>query len=253
MPSRLFATALALAACGGGGDGSSATTVQYRQYGWLDSGSSTTTGFAGAGYGPPAPTLTGNIAIDGFNWLNYRRAQVGMSALARNNLLDRGPGPLRLPAHQQHHDPRPDPGQARASPAPRLEPACMTAAGYTLFNATRALWRSHLRHHQRLGLQYMAEELITAIYHRFVIFEPVFKEIGTGAATGSAGYNYFTANFAANNGYSAGLASGALAVWPFNGQTDVPYHFFSDQRTGSGAQPNEVGYPISVHANLTRS
>jgi hypothetical protein len=27
----------------------------------------------------------------------------------------------------------------------------------------------------------MAEELITAVYHRFVIFEPVFKEGGAGS------------------------------------------------------------------------
>ena len=42
---------------------------------------------------------------------------------------------------------------------------------------------------------FMAEELVTAIYHRFVMFEPVFKEIGTGSATTIANYTYFTADF----------------------------------------------------------
>ena len=39
---------------------------------------------------------------------------------------------------------------------------------------------------------YMAENLITAIYHRFVIFEPLFKEGGAGAAVNNSGYAYFT-------------------------------------------------------------
>ena len=65
----------------------------------------------------------------------------------------------------------------------------------------------------------MAEELITAIYHRFVIFEPIFKELGSGAATTSAGYTYFTTDFAANNGYGAGISG--LVVWPYSGQVSV--------------------------------
>jgi hypothetical protein len=97
----------------------------------------------------------------------------------------------------------------------------------------------------------MAEELITAVYHRFVIFEPVFKEIGTGAATTAQGYNYFTANFTSNNGYGPGLPSGQVAVWPFNGQVSVPRNFFSDTETPDPVPDrNEVGYPISVHANI---
>jgi len=75
---------------------------------------------------------------------------------------------------------------------------------------------------------YMAEELITAIYHRFVIFEPVFQEIGAGAASTSANYNYFTADFVTNLGYGNGIAAGTVVTWPFNGQTQVPVNFFSD-------------------------
>jgi hypothetical protein len=85
-----------------------------------------------------------------------------------------------------------------------------------------------------------------------VIFEPVFKEIGTGAASTSAGYSYFTADFTANNGYGAGLAGDTVAVWPFNGQTQVPINFFSDYEEPDPVPgANEVGYPVSVHANIT--
>ena len=40
-----------------------------------------------------------------------------------------------------------------------------------------------------------AEDLIAAIYHRFVIFDPVFLQVGAGAATVRNGPTYFTTNF----------------------------------------------------------
>jgi len=101
---------------------------------------------------------------------------------------------------------------------------------------------------------YMAEELITAIYHRFVIFEPVFQEIGAGAASTSSNYNYFTADFVTNLGYGNGIAAGTVVTWPFNGQTQVPVNFFSDyEEPDPVPNANEVGYPVSVHTNLTRT
>jgi hypothetical protein len=79
----------------------------------------------------------------------------------------------------------------------------------------------------------------------------VFKEIGTGAATTSAGYSYFTSDFTANNGYGPGIAVGTVAVWPYRGQAQVQANFFSDYESPDPvANVNEVGYPISVHANI---
>jgi hypothetical protein len=100
---------------------------------------------------------------------------------------------------------------------------------------------------------FMAEELITAIYHRFVMFEPMFKEIGTGAATTSAGYTYFTADFGARGGFGPGIPPGTIVSWPYNGQAQVTTNFFSDFEEPDPVPDqgiNEVGYPISVHANL---
>ena len=97
---------------------------------------------------------------------------------------------------------------------------------------------------------YLAEELITAIYHRFAIFEPRFKEIGAGAVTNSAGYSIFTTNFAANNGYGPGIGKGNIVTWPVDGKTGVVTNFFSDYEAPDPvADRNEVGYPISVHAD----
>jgi hypothetical protein len=101
---------------------------------------------------------------------------------------------------------------------------------------------------------YMAEELVTAIYHRFVMFEPLFKDMGAGASTTSANYTYFTTNLGATRGYSPGLPSHTIATWPINGQTGVQPNFFSNYEEPDPV-PNidEVGYPISVHANLTET
>jgi hypothetical protein len=98
---------------------------------------------------------------------------------------------------------------------------------------------------------YMAEELITAIYHRFVIFEPKFRDIGTGAATNGSGYTYFTANFTANTTNGTGIGNGAMVTWPANNQALVPTNFLSDNESPDPvANVNEVGYPISVHADI---
>jgi hypothetical protein len=97
---------------------------------------------------------------------------------------------------------------------------------------------------------YQAEELITAIYHRFVIFEPAFRELGTGAATAINNTTYFTADFAVRNTY-AGLGAGKFITYPFNGQTAVPVNFFSDNESPDPVpDQNETGYPVSVHADM---
>jgi hypothetical protein len=198
---------------------------------------------------PGAPSLVNDIATDGRNWINYRRAQVGMPALAHNATID-----VAAQGHSEyqrtnntvtHTETRGKEGFTGETLLDRL-----TAAGY-LFTNTNHAYGEVISATSNQNGAYMAEELITAIYHRFVIFEPVFKEVGTGAAATSSGYAYFTADFAANNGYGPGLAAGNVAVWPFNGQTQVQANFFSDYESPDPVpNVNEVGYPISVHANI---
>lgn len=198
---------------------------------------------------PGAPAFLGNIAVDGFNWINYRRSQANIPQLARNPLIDTAAQGhsdyLKTNNIVSHDQIAGNPGFTGVDEAARL-----TAAHYTFANASRAYGEVISGTSSDSGF-FMAEELITAIYHRFVIFEPQFKEIGTGAARTSAGYTYFTADFAANNGYGPGLGGGNVSVWPFNGQLNVAPNFFSDNESPDPvANANEVGYPISVHADL---
>jgi uncharacterized protein YkwD len=248
-------TTLALSACGGGGGGgdtSGMTSPPVTATATPDPlkpppAVPDTPIAAGA---PGAPLVTGNIALDGREWINYRRGLVGMATLTQNTNVDRAAQNhsdyQRINNTITHDEVAGKQGFTGVDVAARL-----AAAGY-VFNtqASRAYGEVISATGNGSG-QYMAEELITAVYHRFVIFEPVFKEIGTGAATTAQGYNYFTANFTSNNGFGAGLPSGQVAVWPFNGQVSVPRNFFSDTEMPDPVPDrNEVGYPISVHANI---
>jgi uncharacterized protein YkwD len=232
--------ALALAACGGGGSDSGSAS---------SSAAGTFTGFSGLD--ASAPVLTNNIATDGFNWINYRRAQAGVGVLARNSMLDRSAQAhsdyQRLNSTVTHSE---DPAKSGFTGA--TVDARVQAAGYTLVR-DYASGEIIAATNNSSGF-YMAEELVTAIYHRFVMFEPLFKDMGSGAATGSDSYNYFTTNLGATRGYSAGLPSHTIVTWPVNGQTGVQTTFASNfEEPDPVPDVDYVGYPISIHANLTET
>ena len=225
--------AAVLSACGGGsGDGtmtSAPSTPSLQQL-------------------PGAPAFSGDTARDGYDWINYRRSQAGLPVLARNAQIDTAAlahsNYQRLNNTVTHSETAGLPGFTGAQLSDRL-----AAAGYVL-TAPYAYGEVISATSDTSGF-YQAEQLIAAIYHRFVIFEPVFKEAGAGAATTSGGYTYFTCDLAANNGYGPGLGSGNLTTYPVSGQTQVPANFFSDNESPDPVpNQNEVGYPISVHADI---
>jgi uncharacterized protein YkwD len=226
-----------LVACGGGGGGSSTPATPTQP----------TTPVTD----PNAPVLLGNIAVDGRNWINYRRGQLGVAALTNNTQVG-----VAAQAHSDyqktnnivtHDEVTGNPGFTGLHLLERL-----TAAGY-IFNTNNSYaYGEVISATQNNSGAYMAEELVTAIYHRFVMFEPIFKEVGTGAATNATGYSYFTADFTANNNYGTGVGRGNVVMWPFSGQTGVTTNFFSDYEAPDPVpNVNEVGYPISVHADIT--
>lgn len=233
-PAALLFAAL-LAACGGGGGGGTSamapppSTVLPQ---------------------PGAPALSGNTALDGFNWFNYRRGQIGLSVLTRNGNIDAAAqghsNYLFLNSTVSHEQTMGQPGFTGVTLLDRLR-----AAGYIVPQTGYAYAEVISAASDRSGF-YHAEELIAAIYHRFVIFEPVFREMGTGAASGSNNYTYFTADFATVSGYGAGLGRNGLAMYPASGQTMVPLNFMSDSESPDPVPNlNEVGYPVSVHADLS--
>ena len=227
---------LALSACGGGGGGQQAVTGP-------------TTSMPSVPQSPGAPAQTGNTATDGYNWFNYRRAQVGLSTLARNTQID-----AAAQAHSNYQNLNGSISHDETSGMPGFTGAALTdrlkAANYSL-TGSYALGEVISATSSTSG-SYQAEQLIAAIYHRFVIFSPAFKEMGAGAASAANGsYTYFTADFTATNGYDL-LGAGKFVTYPIASQTDVPVNFFSDSETPDPVPgQNEVGYPVSVHADIS--
>jgi uncharacterized protein YkwD len=227
-----------LAACGGGGDSKSSNTQP--------SAPATT-----IAQEPNAPQLTGSTATDGFNWFNFRRQQAGVQAVVRNASLDvaaQGHSDYQLANGIVTHEQTPGkPGFTGITVGDRL-----TNAGYVFPPGGSFAYGEVISATSDTSGFNAAEDLLAAIYHRFVILEPMFKEAGAGAARGSSGLSYFTTDFAAN-GLDRGLgARGSFVIYPFSGQQRVPRNFFSDNESPDPVPDrNEVGYPVSVHADIT--
>ena len=230
-------SAALLSACGGGSSDSS------------NAGQSTSTPPGQLVQEPGAPALSNNIATDGFNWFNYRRSQIGLSPLVRNGLIDSAAlghsSYLNLNNTVAHEQVLGKPGFTGVTLGDRL-----AKAGYVV----TSLQGEVIAGASNTSGFYLAEELVTAIYHRFVIFEPLFKEGGAGAAVSGAGYAYFTTDLAGNRHYGPGLTAAQIVTYPFGGQQKVAVSFSSDNEAPDPV-PNQdvVGYPISVHANYGTS
>lgn len=235
---------LALAACGGGGGGDSGETAAI-----VSNPANSPANAPPPAQESGAPQATGNTATDGFNWTNFRRQQLGLSVLSRNSLIDKA-----AQGHSDYqkindiitHEQTPGaPGFTGATVRDRL-----AAAGYAL-TGDYAYGEVISASGDSAGFN-AAEDLITAIYHRFVMFQPRFREAGAGAATTPGSYTYFTLNLTSTNGLGSGLGTGRIVTYPANGQQNIQTVFYSDQESPDPvADRNAVGYPVSVHADIT--
>jgi uncharacterized protein YkwD len=198
---------------------------------------------------PNAPQVTGNTSTDGFNWFNFRRKQIGLAEVERSSIADaaaQGHSDYqRLNDTITHTQVIGKPGFTGVTVLDRLN-----AAGYR-FDQNRYAYGEVIAAIGGTSGFYAAEGLIDAIYHRFVIFEPLFKQAGSGTGSVPNGYTYFTTKFAAN-GLGTGLGQGKVAVYPFENQQNISTVFYSDREIPDPIpNQNEVGYPISVHADGT--
>ena len=236
-----------LTSCGGG-DSSTASqttaTVTTPAAPAATSNSGPTTADLGVG-----PQATGNTATDGLNWINFRRQQLGEPALLRTATIDKAA--LAHSDYQQrnniitHAEVAGNPGFTGLSVGDRL-----TAANYRFSAPSYAFGEVISSTVDPSGLN-AAEELITAIYHRFAIFEPMFRQAGSGAAVSSTSRTYLTLDFTID-GLTTTLGKSNFVVYPVDQQRGLPTVFFSDFESPDPVPDrNEVGYPVSIHADIT--
>lgn len=195
-----------------------------------------------------APTATGDVAADGVRWLNYRRVQAGMPALRRDLQLDlaaeRHANYQQLNDVVTHEEDGSHAGFVAATASERLR-----AAGFPLLTTSFADGEVIAATGTPDGFA-AVEGLLGAIYHRYVVLEPMFNAVGAGAAHRAGSFHWLTMNLVGIKG-STGIAKASIAVWPLPSQTKVRTNFFSDQETPDPVpQVDEVGYPVSVHANM---
>ncbi len=197
---------------------------------------------------PNAPQASGDVATDGLAWIAYRRQQAGLGAPVRDARLDRAA--LAHAQYQQQnnlvtHDQSPAaPGFTGATASDRLR-----AAGFPLSSEASADGEVIAATYRNDGFA-AAEGLLGAIYHRYLILQPQFDRAGAGSARREGGYTWLTVNFVASR-TPAKLGRGQLVVWPASGQQQVRPNFFSDQETPDPVPgADEVGYPVSLHADI---
>ncbi len=195
-----------------------------------------------------APTATGDVAADGVTWINYRRRQAGLPALEREARLDLAA--QRHSNYQQlndvvtHDEDSGKAGFVAATASERLR-----AADFPLLTSSFADGEVIAATGMPDGFA-AVEGLLGAIYHRYVVLEPMFNAVGAGAAHRNGSFHWLTMSLVGIRG-STGIAKGSIVVWPLPSQTKVRTNFFSDQETPDPVpQADEVGYPVSVHANL---
>ncbi|MBC7502225.1 MAG: CAP domain-containing protein [Herminiimonas sp.] len=243
FPVSALLVALVLAGCGGGGGNGSNQVATASSAVAAPSVPSIVTA------DPGEPRLTNDVATDGFNWFNYRRRQMGESALTRNATIDNAAlghsNYQRINNTITHVQTVGKPGFTGAQVSDRL-----TASGYRFSQGSYAFGEVISSTGRTTGPE-AAEGLIAAIYHRFAIFDPSFKEAGTATAATPSGYTYYTTDFTVN-GLSSALGNGKFVVYPFADQQRVPVVFYSDFESPDPVPDlNEVGYPVSVHADIT--
>jgi len=254
LPSLL--ASLLLVSCGGGGGGDNATNA---------TNASSNVNASIASLEPTAPAATGDTAADGLNWFNFRRQQIGLgSPITRNSTVD-----IAALGHSNYqtlwgidhyqaegkngftgvcvYDNELDP-QCPSSKVSRLE-----AANFQFTAGAGYAYGEVISKTSSASGYDAAEGLIGAIYHRFVIFEPMYKQAGVGAAKDAQGNSFFTTNFVADGLNQACSSRGRVVTYPFDLQQRVQRNFFSDSEIPDPIPErgvNEVGYPVSVHADI---
>lgn len=205
----------------------------------------------GGGSNQPVLTPETAMATAGFERFNENRELMGMALVARNPAIDAAAqGHSKYQARNNvitHDQTSGKPDFTGVDVLDRL-----TLAKYQFAPGKSAYGEVIAKTGYTDGAT-AADALITAIYHRFVIFEPMYKEAGAGATSAESGYTYFTTDFTASNGLGQGLDVDNFTVYPVDGQKNLPNNFFSDSEEPDPVpNQNEVGYPISVHADIIR-
>ena len=193
------------------------------------------------------PRASGDVAADGLSWINYRRSQAGLPTAQRDARIDSAAA-AHASYQQLNNCVTHDEEASRSGFTGVTAPDRLRAAGYPLDNAAVADGEVIAATAEPDGFA-AAEGLMGAIYHRYQMLEPRFNLAGSGSAHRAGGYYWLNVNFVATR-EGRGLGAGHIVVWPVPDQKNVRTAFPSDEETPDPvAGQNDVGFPVSVHAD----
>lgn len=92
------------------------------------------------------------------------------------------------------------------------------------------------------------DKLIRAIYHRFILLDPVYSEVGI--ATEKKSENSVLEMVLASKGDTYKFAPVKIAIYPYSQQADVPYVFNANEEIPNPMPSgyDRVGFPVSIQA-----
>ena len=133
-----------------------------------------------------APRFSGDVALDGLNWFNFRRQQAGLSPLSWVALLDAS-ATAHAKYQQQNNLITHGQDDKRSGFTSEQSPDRLLAAGNTLTQQACAKGEAVGASKQADGFA-LADVLLTAVYHRYVILELAFDRFGASTALRKGGY-----------------------------------------------------------------
>ena len=88
------------------------------------------------------------------------------------------------------------------------------------------------------------DEWVDTIYHRYPILDPWTRDFGYGSTMGCDTIDF---------GAGASTPNSTIAVYPYDGQTNVPLSFDGNEGPAPNAPPSgwPSGFPISIHLKGT--
>lgn len=90
------------------------------------------------------------------------------------------------------------------------------------------------------------DKLVRAIYHRLVLLDPIFNEVGISKKSENGSHVFEMVLGARSNNFLS-TAPRYIVAYPYNQQQEVPYLFFSNEEIPNPVPEKEtVGFPISM-------
>lgn len=199
--------------------------------------------------GPSASNFvaTGDIITDTFDYMNARRAELGLPALAYNSSVAQAASNhaayMHLNTLVTHFETAGSPGYTGVSPTDRVTALYPTqsvgeiAAGFTgaFTSSTEPI-----------------EALFDAPFHRTIVtFDVATTGVGASLTSDPAQYSTLDVNFA---DYKAFVPDDRLLAYPYNGQANVKTGWFSNESPNPMANAptyinKVVGYPVTLSAS----